>query len=89
MNRNQVAAAERRNKERWPERYCSEPGCLWRPKSGPCPKHVGTLVSRVEALRIADEILARAERERSETPFPEDGQQCSPECHRCGGMGCQ
>lgn len=39
MNRGQVAAKVRENKERHPERYCSHKGCLWAVSSGKCPKH--------------------------------------------------
>jgi hypothetical protein len=35
----QVAASVRANKEKHPENYCSNPKCLWRTSSGPCPKH--------------------------------------------------
>ena len=29
----------RLNKEKHPELYCPAKNCLWRLKSGPCPKH--------------------------------------------------
>jgi len=34
-----VAAKVRQEKEASPERFCSDPRCLWRLSSGPCPKH--------------------------------------------------
>jgi len=39
MNRAQVAAKVRENKEAHPERYCPMKDCLWAKRSGPCPKH--------------------------------------------------
>lgn len=39
MNRAQVAAIVRQNKEKHPERYCPAKGCLWATRSGACPKH--------------------------------------------------
>lgn len=39
MNRSQVAAKVRENKENHPEQYCSHKGCLWAVRSGKCPKH--------------------------------------------------
>lgn len=29
----------RENKAKWPELYCHAANCMWRVKSGPCPKH--------------------------------------------------
>ena len=34
-----VAGDVRKAKEKHPENYCSNPKCLWRTSSGPCPKH--------------------------------------------------
>lgn len=53
MTRGSVAAKVRADKEEHPERYCSEPRCLWRIQkrdsrtargwiSDPCPKHTPT-----------------------------------------------
>ncbi len=29
----------REDKEKHPEKYCTNPRCLWRKSSGECPKH--------------------------------------------------
>lgn len=39
MSHGAVAAKVRRDKEARPDHYCSDPRCLWRLSSGPCPKH--------------------------------------------------
>jgi hypothetical protein len=43
-----VAGQVRKNKEAHPERYCSNPKCLWRVSSGPCPKHTPKPVEEQE-----------------------------------------
>jgi hypothetical protein len=39
MTHASVAAKHRKNKELHPERYCSEPRCLYRTKNWRCPTH--------------------------------------------------
>lgn len=40
MTHGSVAKSVRLNKEKYPERYCANPTCLWNISSGnPCPKH--------------------------------------------------
>ncbi len=60
MNRGQVAAKVRENKERHPELYCSAKNCLWAMRSGKCPKHplapihMGRVSPIEDAFRLPD-----------------------------------
>jgi hypothetical protein len=60
VNRGQVAAAARRNKERHPEHFCAAPGCLWRTWSAssddenPCPRHMPRHNAAGKALHYTD-----------------------------------
>lgn len=54
-----VAAKERKSKERWPEDYCPESRCLWRTRTREgfklCPKHQQTL-TQTELTAIAAKV---------------------------------
>lgn len=58
-----VAARTRIEKEIHPERFCSEPRCLWALRSGPCPRHAERYglvpVERVEAMQAYGMAAAR------------------------------
>jgi hypothetical protein len=38
-SRNQVAAEVRKQKEKFPEKYCPRTRCLWMTGGGYCPRH--------------------------------------------------
>jgi len=49
MSHNSTAKAVRLAKEKHPERYCINRGCLYR---APCPKHCKPALSMYEAVQI-------------------------------------
>jgi hypothetical protein len=57
-----VAAKERKSKERWPEDYCSAKDCLWRVRTRegvkPCPKHGARLAGLApETIDLMDSLV--------------------------------
>ena len=75
-SRGQVAKAVRLNKERHPERYCSDPGCLWALSSGPCRKHPG-LAGRCQGCHLTRGMNASGNVEAHADVYKRDQPPCA------------
>ena len=46
------------NKERYPDKYCPAPRCLWRTGGGRCPRHIVDTMTTAQIEADAERIRA-------------------------------